>query len=114
MLYGTVPFKANNMSELQKIIMKAKYTLKEDVSSESRELLKGLLEKDPGKRLTIGAILNHPWLIDCPEPDDVELFTEQEVQYIKTEYCYNKSSRYARNKDIGGLGGVKGTDVVDP
>ena len=56
--------------------MKAKYTLKEDVSSESRELLKGLLEKDPGKRLTIGAILNHPWLIDCPEPDDVELFTE--------------------------------------
>jgi len=39
MLYGTVPFKANNMSELQKLIMKAKYTLKEDVSEEARELL---------------------------------------------------------------------------
>jgi serine/threonine protein kinase len=25
MLYGTVPFKANNMSELQKIIIKAQY-----------------------------------------------------------------------------------------
>jgi hypothetical protein len=47
MLYGTVPFKANNMSELQKLIIKAKYTLKDDVSEESRELLKGLLEKDP-------------------------------------------------------------------
>ena len=33
-------------------------------------------EKDPAKRFTIGAILNHPWLIDAPEPDDVELFTE--------------------------------------
>jgi serine/threonine protein kinase len=27
MLYGTVPFKANNMSELQKMIIKAKFTL---------------------------------------------------------------------------------------
>lgn len=76
MLYGTVPFKANNMSELQKIIMKAKYTLKEDISIESRELLKGLLEKDPAKRLTIGAILNHPWLINAPREEEVELFTE--------------------------------------
>jgi 5'-AMP-activated protein kinase catalytic alpha subunit len=25
MLYGTVPFKANNMSELQKMIVKGKY-----------------------------------------------------------------------------------------
>ena len=56
--------------------MKAKYTLKEDISVESREMLKGLLEKDPAKRFTIGAILNHPWLIDAPEPDEVELFTE--------------------------------------
>ena len=48
MLYGTVPFKANNMSELQKLIIKAKYTLKEDgVSEEARNLLTGLLEKDP-------------------------------------------------------------------
>lgn len=53
MLYGTVPFKANNMSELQKLIIKAKYTLKDDVSEEVRNLLHGLLEKDPSKRLTI-------------------------------------------------------------
>ena len=35
MLYGTVPFKANNMSELQKLIVKAKYTLKDDISEEA-------------------------------------------------------------------------------
>ena len=39
MLYGTVPFKANNMSELQSLILKAKYTLKDDVSEEARSLL---------------------------------------------------------------------------
>jgi serine/threonine protein kinase len=57
MLYGTVPFKANNMSELQKLIIKAKYTLKDDISDDARDLLTGLLEKDPQKRLTIPQIL---------------------------------------------------------
>ena len=32
MLYGTVPFKANDMKDLHKLIMKGKYTLKDDVS----------------------------------------------------------------------------------
>ena len=41
------------MTELQKLIMKAKYTLKEDTSQEARDLLKGLMEKDPEKRMTI-------------------------------------------------------------
>jgi serine/threonine protein kinase len=54
MLYGTVPFKANNMSELQKLILKAKYSLKEEgISEEAKSLLIGLLEKDPAKRLTV-------------------------------------------------------------
>ena len=32
MLYGTVPFKANNMHDLHKLILKAKYSLKDDIS----------------------------------------------------------------------------------
>lgn len=53
MLYGTVPFKANNMEELHKLIIKGKYTLKDDISAEARNLLRGLLEVNPEKRLTI-------------------------------------------------------------
>ena len=67
MLYGTVPFKAQNMSELQKLIIKAKYTLKDDISESARKLLYGLLEKDPNKRLSILQILNHEWLKDVDE-----------------------------------------------
>jgi len=47
MLYGTVPFKANNMSELQKIIIRGKYTLGEGISKEAKDLLQKLLERDP-------------------------------------------------------------------
>jgi serine/threonine protein kinase len=53
MLYGVVPFKANNMEDLHKLIIKGKYTLKDDISIEARNLLRGLLEVNPDKRLTI-------------------------------------------------------------
>lgn len=53
MLYGTVPFKANNMEELHKLIIKGKYVLKDDITIEARNLLRGLLEVNPDKRLTI-------------------------------------------------------------
>ena len=77
MLYGTVPFKATNMTELQKLIMKAKYTLKDDISQEARNLLKGLMEKDPNKRMTIAQVLNHKWLEDAKTDfTSVELFTD--------------------------------------
>lgn len=61
MVYGTVPFKASNMSELHKLIIKGKYTLKDDVSEEVRDLLTKMLEADPAKRYTIPQILCHKW-----------------------------------------------------
>ncbi len=35
MLFGTVPFKASNMKELHKMIIKGKYHLKEPISQEA-------------------------------------------------------------------------------
>lgn len=65
------------MTELQKLIMKAKYTLKDDISQEARNLLKGLMEKDPNKRMTIAQVLNHKWLEDAKTDfTSVELFTD--------------------------------------
>jgi len=97
MLYGTVPFKANNMSELQKLIVKAKYTMKEDgVSEEARNLISVCLEKDPAKRITVSEILSHKWLQDVDE--NLQLFTEQEKDYIKNEFTYNDTDRYNRNE----------------
>ena len=67
MLYGTVPFKANNMNDLHKLILKAKYTLKEEISEDAKDLLKRLLEPNPLKRLSINEILVHKWFDDLDE-----------------------------------------------
>ncbi len=84
MLYGTVPFKANNMSELQKMIIKAKFTLQDGISKEAKDLLRQLLERDPTQRITIPNILAHPWMKEAR--DTVELFTNAEKNYMKYEF----------------------------
>jgi serine/threonine protein kinase len=44
------------MEELHQLILKGKYLLKEDISQEAREMLRGLLEINPKKRFTIKQI----------------------------------------------------------
>lgn len=97
MLYGTVPFKANNMNDLHKMIIKAKYSLKESMSDNVKDLLKKLLEPDPAKRLKINKVLDHIWFTDVDET--IELFTEEEHEKIKKEFTYKDASRLNRNKD---------------
>lgn len=72
MLCGTVPFKASNMKELHKMIIKGKYHLKEEVSDDAKNLMKSMLNTDPNSRITISKILSHPWM-QLPD-DPVEIF----------------------------------------
>lgn len=97
MLYGTVPFKAASMEELHSLILRGIYTLKDDISQEARDMLRGLLEINPHKRLTIPEILNHAWLKDYDS--SLQLFNDQEREMIKKEYTYNDPSRYNRNEN---------------
>jgi serine/threonine protein kinase len=62
MLSGTVPFKANNMNELHKLIIRGNYQPLKEVSEEAQSLLTALLEIDPKRRISIDQILNHPWI----------------------------------------------------
>ena len=62
MLSGTVPFKASNMNDLHKLIIKGNPPVIKDISAESINLIDGILEVDPKKRLTIDQILNHSWM----------------------------------------------------
>ena len=97
MLYGTVPFKAANMEELHSMILRGSYLLKDDISQEARDLLRGLLEINPHKRLNYDQILNHKWLDDYDE--SLDLFNDQEREMIKKEYTYNDPSRFNRNEN---------------
>lgn len=62
MIYGTVPFKGATIEDLQRVVLKAKYTLKDNVSPEVRDLIKGLIERNPNKRLNVSEVLQHPWM----------------------------------------------------
>ena len=69
MLSGTVPFKANNMNQLHELILTGTYAYIKDISDgkyfiylDAWNLIKGMLEIDPYKRLTDEQILNHKWL----------------------------------------------------
>jgi len=61
MLYGTVPFKASQMNDLHKLIIEGKYSLKDDISEESRDLLSHLLDPNPITRYGIPEIIRHKW-----------------------------------------------------
>ena len=76
MLSGTLPFsvkKEDSLMDIENKNKKKNLALKqaimysqpkkiEKISSIAKDLLHGLLNKDPDKRLTIEQILEHPWL----------------------------------------------------
>ena len=62
MLSGTVPFKANNMNDLHKIILKGTFAPIKEISEEASHLLRCILEVDVKKRLNVEEILSHPWM----------------------------------------------------
>lgn len=49
-------------------------------------MLKGILERDPSKRLKTFEILKHPWMQDLPEA--ISVFTEQEKEKTIQEFAY--------------------------
>ena len=66
----------------------------ESISAQAKDLLKGLLNKNPEKRLTCEQILSHPWLKDIDIDGDnskYHLFTKAEMKLLcKTYVDYRK------------------------
>lgn len=80
LLCGSRPFWARTESGIFKAVLKADPNFDDppwpSLSSESKDLVKGLLNKDPEKRMTAAQALSHPWFKDSKEvkiPFDVHL-----------------------------------------
>ena len=104
MLSGSLPFniknKNNNKEDmalnsikdknnifLQNQIVNVKPKEIENISIEAKNLLKGLLNKNPSKRLTCSQILNHPWLKHSyNNMDSLNLFTKAELTMMSKTY----------------------------
>ena len=79
----------NNSEELQFSIINSDPKHIENISDEVRDLLNGLLNKDPDKRLTCDEILSHPWLKDVNDNLDnnkYHLFTKAEMKMLSKTY----------------------------
>lgn len=98
MLCGTVPFKASNMKELHRMIIKGKYNLKEEISPEAKHLLRSMLETDPVKRISIKKILDHPWFKNY-DPN-LEIFNQEEKDIVKREFVYNNPKICNRSEKV--------------
>lgn len=72
MLCGTVPFKAQNLEDLHKLILKGEFTFPLELSSEAQSVVKGMIKLNPRERMTIPQILSHHWLKETNEDDSEE------------------------------------------
>uniref|UniRef100_A0A7S0ZHD7 Protein kinase domain-containing protein n=1 Tax=Timspurckia oligopyrenoides TaxID=708627 RepID=A0A7S0ZHD7_9RHOD len=77
MLTGKMPFYGNDESEVLKMILDGEvdYSLPEfePISESAKSLLRSLLQKDPNRRLTAQAALNHRWIEDSSIVSDAPL-----------------------------------------
>ena len=118
MLSGTLPFDINQYDStekidinslssdeaeknhnliLQKVIINNEPKKIEKISKEAKNLLDGLLNKNPAKRLTVDEILNHPWLKETWSKNKknkyhYHLFTKAELLIMSKTYIdYRKA-----------------------
>ncbi|KAG5724526.1 Serine/threonine-protein kinase MARK2 [Termitomyces sp. T112] len=79
LLTGTLPFDDDDEGVMRQMIIEADFEDPDWLSIESRNLIKGILQKDVSARLTIPQILSHDWFktrkltyeIDSQQPDSV-------------------------------------------
>ena len=99
MLCGRVPFKAPNLDDLHKLILKCEIDFPETLSADSISLLKGMISLEPKDRLTIPQILSHIWLKETNESDSEE--EDEEENGNKDEENKNEENKEDNeDKDI--------------
>ena len=77
MVCGTVPFKANTLSDLHKAILMGKYEFPEFLSEDVRDLIRNMLQIVPNKRIPLENILTHPWVAEeCEAFEEVSIEEE--------------------------------------
>lgn len=57
---GLYPFEGDNIYRLFENIGNGDFSIPNDVDNPLKELLRGMLEKDPGKRFSLRQIRQHP------------------------------------------------------
>ena len=118
MLSGTLPFTLNKEQneysstndkndinnsdnfkneELKYLIINSEPNIIDKISCEAKDLLKGLLTKNPKKRFTCDQILKHPWFNTDNNNKNLDLFTKAEKTLMSKTYI---DYRYGAYEDL--------------
>ena len=95
-LSGNLPFKGNNIHELENAILFGEYKKIKDVSFEANDIINKMLKLDPKERITIDEILKHPWLknVNLENRHKLNIFTKTEKKVLSKYYVdYLNSSK---------------------
>lgn len=67
LVIGYFPFRSSNKDELKKQIIEKEISIDRKavkISDDCQDILSKMLDKDAQKRISIGEILDHPWLLE--------------------------------------------------
>ena len=84
MLSGTVPFKAQNLEDLHKLILKGEFSFPNELSEDAQAMVRGMIKLNPRDRLTLPQILAHHWLKETNE-DESDEEEEKETEGTKDQ-----------------------------
>jgi len=62
LLTGNVPFDSNSYDDLVRLVSTKQVVFPKHFDVQLIDLFSGMLNKDPKKRFTLDAVINHPWL----------------------------------------------------
>ncbi|XP_060583686.1 serine/threonine-protein kinase BRSK2-like [Ruditapes philippinarum] len=81
LLVGALPFDDDNLRQLLEKVKKGVFHIPHFVPPDCQNLLRGMVEVDPEKRLTLEELHRHPWVtMDCHDHLELELPVVQVVQ----------------------------------
>lgn len=82
LMCGYPPFNGANNCEVYDAVRRGRYQFSSAdwsaTSKESRDFIRRLLQRDPAKRMTAEEALNHPWIVQHADNDDVMLIDDDD------------------------------------
>lgn len=108
MLHGTTPAGADTLKEMEQNFTQQKITYSMKISKPVQDLLNGLLDRDPIKRLTVDQMLAHPVIVQNLQHFKRPL-NQEELDILENNNYLNQLREKNQRKVV-----TVGGNVVDP
>ena len=101
---GNLPFRAELLPELFETIRTESVLFPPEISitKDLRDLIHGLMTKDPKERLTMDQVKRHSWLTNCP-------LSRARSDMTRSQPDFSKRCSWTSRDDAGGVAGAQVT-----